>query len=117
MVVDWEQVDPAYEADITKLLNKMADATHADGRQLWLCVQPGQDLEYIDFENVSENVDRFVALLFDETSDTIRPVRSPRGNGLNRGSMRSSKMPIPNNGSSPSAATDTIGRVASTVPN
>ena len=73
VVIDWEQVDPAYEADITKLLNKMAERLHADGRQLWLCVQPGQDLDYIDFESVSENVDRFVALLFDETSDDDSP--------------------------------------------
>ena len=51
----------------------MAERLHADGRQLWLCVQPGQDLDYIDFESVSENVDRFVALLFDETSDDDSP--------------------------------------------
>jgi cellulose synthase/poly-beta-1,6-N-acetylglucosamine synthase-like glycosyltransferase/peptidoglycan/xylan/chitin deacetylase (PgdA/CDA1 family)/spore germination protein YaaH len=73
VVVDWEQVDPAYQADITKLLNKMADALHAAGQQLWLSVQPGQDLDYIDFENLSENIDRFVALLFDETSDVDSP--------------------------------------------
>jgi len=73
VVVDWEQVDPAYQDDITKLLNKMADALHGAGRQLWLCVQPGQDLDYIDFDNLSETIDRFVALLFDETSDTDPP--------------------------------------------
>ena len=63
----------AYRDDITKLLNKMAGALHAADRELWLCVQPGQDLDYIDFDNVSETVDRFVALLFDETSDTETP--------------------------------------------
>jgi cellulose synthase/poly-beta-1,6-N-acetylglucosamine synthase-like glycosyltransferase/peptidoglycan/xylan/chitin deacetylase (PgdA/CDA1 family)/spore germination protein YaaH len=73
VVLDWEQVDPAYQDDITKLLNKMADALHAEGRQLWLCVQPGQDLDYIDFENISEKIDRFVALLFDETSEEDSP--------------------------------------------
>ena len=73
VVIDWEQVDPAYKSDITKLLNKMADALHAAGLRLWLCVPPGQDLDYIDFDNVSEKVDRFVALLFDETSDTDSP--------------------------------------------
>ncbi len=73
VVVDWEQIDPAYRDDITRLLKKMADALHGAGRELWLCVQPGQDLDYIDFDNVSEVVDRFVALLFDETSDTESP--------------------------------------------
>ena len=32
-------------------------------------VQPGQDLDYIDFDELTDNVDRFVATLFDETSD------------------------------------------------
>lgn len=73
VVIDWEQVDPAYRADLTKLLAKMADALHAGGLQLWLCVQPGQDLDYIDFDPLSDHVDRFVALLFDETSDVDSP--------------------------------------------
>ena len=69
VVVDWEQVDPAYKKDITIFLDRFTDALHYDDKQLWLCVQPGQDLDYIDFEELSDNVDRFVALLFDETSD------------------------------------------------
>ena len=36
-------------------------------------MQPGQDLDYIDFDDLSDNVDRFVALLFDETSDIDTP--------------------------------------------
>jgi peptidoglycan-N-acetylglucosamine deacetylase len=73
VMIDWEQVDPAYRAEISKLLHKMAEALHAEGRQLWLCVQPGQDLDYIDFDDLSETVDQFVALLFDETSDVDSP--------------------------------------------
>ena len=73
VVVDWEQIDPAYKRDITAFIEKFTDALHEDGKELWLCVQPGQDLDYIDFESLSENVDRFVALLFDETSDTEAP--------------------------------------------
>ena len=73
VVVDWEQVDPAYKKDITVFLDRFTDALHYDDKQLWLCVQPGQDLDYIDFEALSDNVDRFVALLFDETSDIDSP--------------------------------------------
>jgi cellulose synthase/poly-beta-1,6-N-acetylglucosamine synthase-like glycosyltransferase/peptidoglycan/xylan/chitin deacetylase (PgdA/CDA1 family) len=69
VVVDWEQIDPAYKKDITVFIHKFADALHNDGKELWLSVQPGQDLDYIDFDDLSENIDRFVALLFDETSD------------------------------------------------
>ena len=73
VVIDWEQIDPAYKKDITAFLDRFTDALHYDDKQLWLCVQPGQDLDYIDFEELSDNVDRFVALLFDETSDIDAP--------------------------------------------
>jgi peptidoglycan-N-acetylglucosamine deacetylase len=69
VIIDWEQVDPAYKKDITAFLDRFTDALHYDDKQLWLCVQPGQDLDYIDFDELSDNVDRFVAMLFDETSD------------------------------------------------
>ncbi|MBA2586413.1 MAG: polysaccharide deacetylase family protein, partial [Chthoniobacterales bacterium] len=73
VVIDWEQIDPAYKKDITAFLDKFTDALHYDDKQLWLCVQPGQDLDYIDFEELSDNIDRYVALLFDETSDIDSP--------------------------------------------
>src|SRR5881296_3367221 len=73
VVVDWQQIDPAYKKDITRFIDKFADALHDDGKELWLCVQPGQELDYLDLDALSENVDRFVAMLFDETSDTDPP--------------------------------------------
>ncbi len=73
VVVDWEQIDPAYKKDITAFIDKFTDALHYDDKELWLCVQPGQELDYIDFDNLADNVDRFVAMLFDETSDIDPP--------------------------------------------
>src|SRR5437870_7064451 len=73
VVIDWQQIDPAYKKDVTKFIDKFADALHDDNKELWLCVQPGQELDYIDFAALSDNVDRFVAMLFDETSDTDPP--------------------------------------------
>ncbi|HET9419141.1 MAG TPA: hypothetical protein VFO30_07360, partial [Chthoniobacterales bacterium] len=73
VVIDWEQIDPAYKKEISAFIDKFADALHEDDKQLWLCVQPGQELDYIDFDQLSDNVDRFVALLFDETSDIDPP--------------------------------------------
>jgi cellulose synthase/poly-beta-1,6-N-acetylglucosamine synthase-like glycosyltransferase/peptidoglycan/xylan/chitin deacetylase (PgdA/CDA1 family)/spore germination protein YaaH len=73
VVVDWQQIDPAYKKDITKFIDKFADALHDDNKELWLCVQPGQELDYIDFDALADNVDRFVAMLFDETSETDPP--------------------------------------------
>ncbi|MFL6505069.1 MAG: polysaccharide deacetylase family protein [Candidatus Udaeobacter sp.] len=73
VVVDWQQIDPAYKKDLTGFIDKLADALHDDNKQLWLCVQPGQELDYIDIDALSDNVDRFVAMLFDETSDADPP--------------------------------------------
>src|SRR5437773_2707579 len=73
VVIDWQQIDPAYRNDIASVIDRFADALHDDDKELWLCVQPGQELDYIDFDKLSDNVDRFVAMLFDETSDTDPP--------------------------------------------
>ena len=73
VVVDWEQIDAAYRNELAVFIDKFADALHDDDKELWLCVQPGQELDYIDFEKLSDNVDRFVAMLFDETSDIDPP--------------------------------------------
>jgi len=73
VVVDWEQIDPAYKKDITGFIDRFCDALHNDDKELWLTVQPGQDLDYIDFDELSDNVDRFVASLYDETSDIDPP--------------------------------------------
>ncbi len=73
VVVDWQQIDPAYKKDITKFIDKFADALHDENKELWLCVQPSQELDYIDLDALADNVDRFVAMLFDETSDTDPP--------------------------------------------
>src|SRR6478736_5869013 len=73
VVIDWEQLDPTYKKDFTELLEKFANALHRDGRQLWLIVSPGQEIDYIDFDELSPYIDRFVAMLFDETSDVDAP--------------------------------------------
>src|SRR3989475_3591328 len=73
VVIDWQQIDPAYKKDLTAFIDKFADALHDDNKELWLCVQPGQELDYIDIDELSDNIDRFVAMLFDETSETDPP--------------------------------------------
>src|SRR5712675_3803156 len=73
VVIDWQQIDPAYKKDLTAFIDKFADALHDDNKELWLCVQPGQELDYVDIDALSDNIDRFVAMLFDETSETDPP--------------------------------------------
>ena len=73
VVVDWQQVDPAYTGKIADLVSNFADALHKDGRELWICVNPGEALDLADSEKVIEKTDRFVALLYDETSEDEAP--------------------------------------------
>jgi peptidoglycan-N-acetylglucosamine deacetylase len=73
VVIDWQQIDPAYKKDLTAFIDKFADALHDNNKELWLCVQPGQELDYVDIDALSDNIDRFVAMLFDETSEADPP--------------------------------------------
>ena len=73
VVIDWQQMDPAYTDDVAKLLCRFADALHKEGRELWLCVNPGEEMDLVDAPHVQDKVDRFVALLYDETADNEPP--------------------------------------------
>src|SRR5262249_9649388 len=73
VVIDWQQIDPAYQKDLTAFIDKVADAFHDDNKELWLCVQPGQERDYIYSDALADNLVRFVAMLFDETSETDPP--------------------------------------------
>ena len=73
VVIDWQDVDPAYLDKVGDLIGHFADALHHDGRELWICVNPGEALDLSDSEKVIEKADRFVALLYDETSEDEAP--------------------------------------------
>src|SRR5437016_3703741 len=71
--VDRAHSEPGDKKARTEFLHKFCDPLHDDEKELWLTVQPGQQLDYIDFDQASHNVDRFVASHFDETSELDPP--------------------------------------------
>jgi spore germination protein YaaH len=73
VVLDWEDVDPNYTDKIANLVSNLADALHHEGRELWICVNPGEALDLSVSDKVIEKTDRFVALLYDETSEDEAP--------------------------------------------
>ncbi|NLJ28578.1 MAG: glycosyltransferase [Deltaproteobacteria bacterium] len=73
VVIDWEQVDPAYQESVTALVQKMAVALHQHNMELWLSVPMGQDLKVYDLETLAHSADQFIAMLSDETSETDPP--------------------------------------------
>ncbi len=73
VVIDWEQLDPAYQKQFTLLLSKISDALHAVDKELWLEVPMGDEFEVYDLEALTDHVDHFVAMLYDETSEEDSP--------------------------------------------
>ena len=73
VIIDWELIDPAYKEKYTDLLTEIAEALHDEGKELWFLVSPGDAFETFDLEALSAVVDRFVALLSDENSDSDKP--------------------------------------------
>ena len=73
VIVDFEGVDPTYQPQFTALLQKLARALHRSRMQLWLAVPVGNDIKLFDLDNLALRVDRFVAMLYDETGETDEP--------------------------------------------
>lgn len=73
VIIDWQQVDPAYEKAVTAFFERVSRALHGEGLQLWINVPMGPDLEIYNLESLAVHVDRFVASLSDETGDCDAP--------------------------------------------
>ncbi|MCU0736410.1 MAG: glycosyl hydrolase family 18 protein, partial [Methylotetracoccus sp.] len=73
VLIDWEQLDPAYRSEVTTLLTRLAEFLHEESLELWLGVPIGRDVAVFDLDALAPAVDRFVALLYDENDETDAP--------------------------------------------
>lgn len=69
ILLDWQQLNPGDRANLTSLVEQMATALHAIGKELWLQVPMNEEINTFDLGRLTGTVDRFVASLCDETSD------------------------------------------------
>lgn len=78
VLLDWEQVDPAYKRTLAALIEQIAKALHSVDKQLWLTVPMGEEFDTFDITRLASTVDHFVAVLSDENSadDTPGPIAS-----------------------------------------
>lgn len=78
VLIDWQQLDPAYREELTALLSDLAKYLHANDLELWLCIPVGNDIAVFDLDALAGVVDRFVALLYDENGedDAAGPIAS-----------------------------------------
>ena len=73
VVIDFEQVDPAYQNKMTDFLQKVSAALHAVDKKLWLVVPMGDEIKIYDLEALAPVVDQFIAVLYDENSESDSP--------------------------------------------
>lgn len=73
VLLDWQQVDPAYREALTAFLEKIASRLHESELELWISVPTGKELDVLDLDNLTEHVDHFVAMLHDENAESDQP--------------------------------------------
>ncbi len=73
ILLDWNELDPAYRNQYTQLIGELSKTLHKAGKELWLAVSMDDELAAYDLEELGERVDRFVALMFDEHSESDQP--------------------------------------------
>ena len=87
VIIDWQQLDPAYRDNYSDLIAQIADALQNADMELWFSVSPGEDFRTFNIFNdpdaqpdMKSNrpalevfVDRFVIVLHDENSESDAP--------------------------------------------
>lgn len=73
VILDWQQMDPAYQDAMTALVSRLAAALHAENLELWMSVPMGKGLYALDLDDLAPHVDRFVAMLHDENAELDHP--------------------------------------------
>jgi cellulose synthase/poly-beta-1,6-N-acetylglucosamine synthase-like glycosyltransferase/peptidoglycan/xylan/chitin deacetylase (PgdA/CDA1 family)/spore germination protein YaaH len=73
VVVDFEQVDPTYRKELTIFFTRMHERLKQEGLEFWLCIPVGNDIKIFDLDALPAVVDRFVAMLYDETGEDDPP--------------------------------------------
>ncbi len=73
VVIEWGHLDPAYGPQINAWLQALAQALHAQGLEMWLSIPMGLEFKVYDLEQLSPSVDRFIAMLLDETGEDDPP--------------------------------------------
>jgi cellulose synthase/poly-beta-1,6-N-acetylglucosamine synthase-like glycosyltransferase/peptidoglycan/xylan/chitin deacetylase (PgdA/CDA1 family) len=73
LVIDWQQIDPTYRAQLTDFLHNIADVLHARHQTLWMTIPVGDELAVYDLDALSGFCDRMIAVLHDENAESDAP--------------------------------------------
>ena len=73
VVLDWEDVDPGLQDELTGLVDDIASGLKVSGLKTWLCVTTDAGFASFDIKRLSSVVSRFVILLHDENGELDAP--------------------------------------------
>ncbi|MDR3405225.1 MAG: glycosyltransferase [Chthoniobacter sp.] len=87
LIIDWQQLDPAYRDNYSDFLKQISDALQKAGMELWFSVSPGEDFKTFNIfgdpdaqPGMKSNrppletfINHFVVMLHDENSETDAP--------------------------------------------
>jgi cellulose synthase/poly-beta-1,6-N-acetylglucosamine synthase-like glycosyltransferase/peptidoglycan/xylan/chitin deacetylase (PgdA/CDA1 family)/spore germination protein YaaH len=73
VLLEWSELDPALREDYTQLLAELSRALHEADKELWLTVSMDDQSQAFDLGAVSGSVDRFVATMSGEHSESDEP--------------------------------------------
>ncbi len=73
VVIDWEEIDPGLNPELTEFVCRIADTLKERGLETWLCVTMDAGFAAYDYGRLAPHVDRFVALMHDEHGEGDLP--------------------------------------------
>ncbi|MCX6935006.1 MAG: glycosyltransferase [Verrucomicrobia bacterium] len=73
LMIDWGEIDPALKTRMSSFLDLLSASLHQNKLELWMILPVGQELEVYDLETLSNQADRLVAMLHDETGEDDPP--------------------------------------------
>lgn len=73
VVIDWQEVDQGADHELENLISFLADSLRERGLETWLAVGLDSTFSGWDFESLASHVDRFVAMLDGEHTETDEP--------------------------------------------
>jgi cellulose synthase/poly-beta-1,6-N-acetylglucosamine synthase-like glycosyltransferase/peptidoglycan/xylan/chitin deacetylase (PgdA/CDA1 family)/spore germination protein YaaH len=73
VLLDFHELDPGVQAQFTTLFTTIADVMHPHHLKLWLAVSMDDEFATYDLAALAPVVDHFVAILFDEHSESDEP--------------------------------------------
>ena len=73
VLVDWGEMDPSFRDSLRGFFGRLGAALHAKGLEFWVILPVGRELEVFDLDSLSQQADRMVVMLHDETGEFDLP--------------------------------------------